>query len=87
METFGKQEQAAAHTQQDTQQDPNTAQPPALLFHDAPDLSGCCADGAELSIALYFVVHRDTENTLDDYISASKRQSSYAENGHKVNRL
>ena len=87
METFGKQEQAAAHTQQDTHQDSNTAQPTALLFHDAPDLSGCCANGAELSIALYFIVHRDTENTLDDYISAGKHKGSYTENSHKVNRL
>ncbi len=53
----------------------------------APDLSGCCADGAELSIALYFIVHRDTENTLDDYISAGKHKGGYTENSHKVNRL
>ena len=87
MKPFGEQEQAAGHAKQDAGQDPDAAQPPALLFHDATDLFWCCTDGAELSIALYFVVHRDTENTLDDYISASECQSSYAENGHKVNRL
>ena len=87
METFWEQEQAAAHPQQDADQYSNSAQPPALLFHDAPDLSECCADGTELSIALYFVVHRDTENTLDDYISAGKHKSSYAKDGHKVNGL
>ena len=66
-------------------QDPNAAQPPALLFHNAPDLFRCCADGTELSIALYFVVYRNTENTLDDYISAGKHKSSYAEDGCKAN--
>ena len=78
MEAFWEQEQAAA--QQDADQDPNAAQPTALLFHDAPDLPGCCADGAELSIALYFVVHRDAENALDDDIPAGKHKGSYAEN-------
>ena len=34
---------------------------------------------------MYFVVHRNTENTLDDYISSGKHKSRYAENGHKVN--
>ena len=38
-----------------------------------------------LPITLYFVVRRNTENTLDDYISIGNDKSSYAEDGHKVN--
>ena len=85
MKPFGEQEQTAAHTQQDADQHSNAAQPPALLFHNAPDLFWCCTDSAELPIALYSVVHRDTENTLDDHISAGQHKGSYTKNGHKVN--